>query len=389
MTAYIAAARRTPIGKICGSLSTLSAAEMGAQVLAGLMKDHDLAPDVFDDVIIGQVLSAGAGQNPARQTALLAGLANTTPALTINQVCGGGQRAIHLAAQAVLSGDAALVLAGGQDSMTQAPHLLSMRLPNKIGDAGARDSVLVDGLVDAFHNVHMGVTAERLATRFQITREQQDGFAIQSQQRTKAATAESRFSAEIQPLQVDSRAGPRTVETDEHPMPDLTADKLARLKPAFSADGTVTAGNSSGLNDGAAMVIVGSLAGLDSAGLQPLARIASYASAGLDPLDMGLGPVEASRLALKKAGWAIADLDLIELNEAFAAQAIAVNISMGWSPDIINVNGGAIALGHPLAGSGARIVATLLHEMIRRNARRGLAAMCIGGGQGVAICLER
>jgi acetyl-CoA C-acetyltransferase len=247
----------------------------------------------------------------------------------------------------------------------------------------------VDGLIDAFHNVHMGVTAERLAKSFQITRDRQDAFALQSQQRTKAAVVDGKFVTEIQPLQVETRSGPFAVATDEQPMPDLTAEKLSRLKPAFSNDGTVTAGNSSGLNDGAAMVIVGSTSGLKMAGLQPLARIASYASAGLDPMDMGLGPVEASKLALKKAGWTIADLDLIELNEAFAAQAIAVNMIMGWSPDLINVNGGAIALGHPLAGSGARIVATLLHEMIRRNSKRGLAAMCIGGGQGVAICLER
>lgn len=389
MTVYIGAAKRSPIGKICGQLSSLSAVDMGAQVATGMLSEHDADPGAFDDVIIGQVLTAGAGQNPARQTALGAGLPTRIPALTVNQVCGAGQRAIHLAAQAVLCGDASLVLVGGQDSMTQAPHLLTMRMPGKLGDATMRDSVLVDGLTDAFHHVHMGATAERLANRFQITRDMQDGFALQSQARAKAALDAGRFAAEIQTLAIQTRTGLQTVAQDEQPMPDLTQQKLGRLKPAFADDGSVTAGNSSGLNDGAASLVVGSQAGLDSAGLVPLARIVAYASAGVDPMDMGLGPVEASRLALKKAGWTINDLDLVELNEAFAAQSIAVNLSMGWSPDIVNVNGGAIALGHPLAGSGARIVVTLLHEMTRRNAKRGLATMCIGGGQGVAICLER
>lgn len=389
MTVYIGAAKRSPIGKICGQFSSLSAVDMGAQVATGMLSEHDVDPGAFDDVIIGQVLTAGAGQNPARQTALGAGLPTRIPALTVNQVCGAGQRAIHLAAQAVLCGDASLVLVGGQDSMTQAPHLLTMRMPGKLGDATMRDSVLVDGLTDAFHHVHMGVTAERLANRFQITRDMQDGFALQSQARAKAALDAGRFAAEIQTLAIQTRMGLQTVTHDEQPMPDLTQEKLACLKPAFADDGSVTAGNSSGLNDGAASLVVGSQAGLDSAGLVPLARIVAYASAGVDPMDMGLGPVEASRLALKKAGWTINDLDLVELNEAFAAQSIAVNLSMGWSPDIVNVNGGAIALGHPLAGSGARIVVSLLHEMTKRNARRGLATMCIGGGQGVAVCLER
>lgn len=389
MTVYIAAASRSPIGKICGTLSSLSATEMGAQVARTMLAEHDVDPDAFDDVIIGQVLTAGAGQNPARQTALGAGLPTRVPAFTVNQVCGGGQRALHLAAQAIQCGDAALVLAGGQDSMTQAPHLLSMRMPGKLGNAVMRDSVLIDGLTDAFHQVHMGVTAERLASRFQITRDMQDAFALQSQSRTRAALDAGRFDAEIKPLTLVTRWGPQSVATDEQPMPDLTAEKLARLKPAFVDDGTVTPGNSSGLNDGAATLIVGNQAGLDRAGLVPLVRIAAYASAGVDPMDMGMGPAEASRLALKKAGWSVADLDLVELNEAFAAQALAVNRDIGWSPDIVNVNGGAIALGHPLAGSGARIVVTLMHEMLRRGARRGLATMCIGGGQGVAVCLER
>lgn len=389
MTVFIAAAKRSPIGKICGTLSGLSAAELGAQVTKALLSEHDIDPAAVDDVIVGQVLTAGAGQNPARQTALGAGLPTRIPALTVNQVCGAGQRALHLAAQAIQCGDASLVLAGGQDSMTQAPHVMSMRMPRKLGDATMRDSVLVDGLVDAFHHVHMGVTAERLASRFQITRDAQDAFALQSQLRSKAALEANRFSGEIVPLTITGRSGLQTVALDEQPMPDLTMEKLARLKPAFVEDGTITPGNSSGLNDGAAMLVVGSQEGLDRSGLSPLVRIAAYASAGVDPMDMGLGPAEASRLALRKAGWSVADLDLIELNEAFAAQALAVNRDMGWSPDIVNVNGGAIALGHPLAGSGARIVVTLIHEMLRRDARRGLATMCIGGGQGVAICLER
>lgn len=389
MSAYIAAAKRTPIGKICGNFGSLKATELGAQIVAGLLHDNDLDPAGFDDVIIGQVLSAGAGQNPARQTALNGGLSEKTPAMTVNQVCGGGQRAVHLAAQAVLSGDADLVLAGGQDSMTQAPHLISARTPSKLGDIPARDSMLLDGLMDAFNDVHMGVTVEQLATHFQIGRAEQDAFALDSQTKTKNAITAGKFDTEIHPVSVKSRSGNITVAADEQPMPDITAEKLARLKPAFVENGSITAGNSSALNDGAAAIIVGNEAGLKNTNLVPLAHIASYASAGVEPMDMGLGPVEASRLALQKAGWRQDDLDLIELNEAFAAQAIAVNRSMGWDTDIINVNGGAISLGHPLAGSGCRIVVTLLHEMIRRDAKRGLAAMCIGGGQGVAICLAR
>lgn len=303
MTVYIGAAKRSPIGKICGQFSSLSAVDMGAQVATGMLSEHDVDPGAFDDVIIGQVLTAGAGQNPARQTALGAGLPTRIPALTANQVCGAGQRAIHLAAQAVLCGDASLVLVGGQDSMTQAPHLLTMRMPSKLGDATMRDSVLVDGLTDAFHHMHMGVTVEHLANRFQITRDMQDAFALQSQARAKAALDAGRFAAEIQALAIQTRAGLRVVDQDEQPMPDLTQEKLERLKPAFADDGSVTAGNSSGLNDGAASLVVGSQAGLDSAGLTPLARIVAYASAGVDPMDMGLGPVEASRLALKRAGW--------------------------------------------------------------------------------------
>lgn len=386
----IAAARRTPIGKLNGGLASQSAAALGASVLSALLAEAGIEGRDVDEVILGQVLTGGAGQNPARQAALGAGMPVQVPAMTVNKVCGAGQKSIHLAAQAIRCGDAQVIVAGGQDSMSQSPHLLyGMRAGVRMGDQTVKDSMVVDGLWDAFHDVHMGTTAENLANRYRIRREDQDHFALASQQKAQAAVAAGRFADEIVPITVSSRRGDVVLDADEHPNPDTDPDKLARLRPVFDPEGTVTAGNSSGLNDGASAVLVMSGKKAAELGLEPLARIASYASAGVEPMDMGLGPVAASRVALRKAGWRADDLDLMEINEAFAAQAIAVNREMGWDPARINVNGGAIALGHPLAGSGCRIVVTLLHEMKKRSARRGLASLCIGGGLGVAICLER
>ncbi|MBZ9767001.1 acetyl-CoA C-acetyltransferase [Mesorhizobium sp. CA6] len=387
---YIVAAKRTPIGKLNGAFAGLSAAELGGQLIETMLAETRLAPDAVSEVIMGQVLTGGAGQNPARQAALKAGLPVSVPAMTVNKVCGAGQKSIHLAAQAIRCGDADCVIAGGQDSMTSAPHFISdMRGGIRMGDRTLKDSMITDGLWDAFHQVHMGVTAEALAQRYQISREEQDRFALRSQEKADAAIQTGRFDEEIVPISIRTRQGDLVIDRDEHPNPSTTMEVLGRLRPVFDAAGTITAGNSSGLNDGAAAVLVMSEARMKKLGLTPLARIASYASAGVEPMDMGLGPVAASRRALDKAGWHASDLDVMEVNEAFAAQAIAVNREMGWNEDIINMSGGAIALGHPLAGSGCRIVVTLLHEMIRRDARKGLASLCIGGGQGVAICLER
>ncbi len=388
--AYIAAANRTPIGKLGGALSPLAASDLGAAVIRSLLDESGVERDAVSEVILGQVLTGGAGQNPARQAALKAGLPVTVPALTINQVCGAGQRSFHLAAQAIRCSDAEIVIAGGQDSMTQAPHLLyGQRAGVRMGDIDAPDSMLVDGLIDAFHGVHMGVTVESLAKRYQITRGEQDEFALRSQAKAKAARQAQKFGREIVAVSAPCKNAVKLVDEDEHPNPDVTLETLGRLKPVFDPDGGITAGNSSGLNDGAAAVLVMSEREMRARRMEPIARIASYASAGVEPMDMGLGPVEASRKALEKAGWRGTDLDLMEVNEAFAAQSIAVNRELLWDPARINVNGGAIALGHPLAGSGCRIVVTLLHEMARRNARKGLATLCVGGGQGVAICLER
>ncbi|MBA1141010.1 acetyl-CoA C-acetyltransferase [Mesorhizobium neociceri] len=385
---YIVAAKRAPIGKLNGAFASLSAAELGGQLIQAMLADTKLAPDSISEVIMGQVLTGGAGQNPARQASLKAGLPVGVPAMTVNKVCGAGQKSIHLAAQAIRCGDADCVIAGGQDSMTSAPHVISgVRGGIRMGDRIVKDSMITDGLWDAFHQVHMGVTAEALAQRYQITREEQDSFALRSQEKADAAIRTGRFDDEIVPVSVN--AGDVVVDRDEHPNTSTTMEGLGRLKPVFDPAGTITAGNASGLSDGAAAVLVMSEARMNELGLKPLARIASYASAGVEPMDMGLGPVAASRLALRKAGWRSSDLDVMEINEAFAAQAIAVNREMGWNEDIINMSGGAIALGHPLAGSGCRIVVTLLHEMARRNAMKGLASLCIGGGQGVAICLER
>lgn len=386
---YIAAAKRSAIGKLNGAFAGLSAADIGAQVIRALIAGAEIDPGAIDEVMIGQVLTGGAGQNPARQAAMGGGIPHHVPAVTMNMVCGAGQKSIHFAAQAIKSGDAGLILAGGQDSMTAAPHFYHARMPVRMGAQVARDMMVTDGLWDVFNDIHMGETVDALARRYKITRAEQDAFAIKSQQRAGKAIAAGHFDAEIAPIILPDRRGDRIVAADEHPRPETTIAELTAMRPAFAADGTLTAGNASGLNDGAAALLIGSESRLRALGLDPMARIAAYASAALDPMDMGLGPALASRKALDRAGWRADDLDVLEINEAFAAQAIAVNREMGWDPDRINPNGGAIALGHPLAGSGARIVVTLLHEMQRTNAARGLASLCIGGGQGVAICLER
>lgn len=386
---FIGAAKRTPIGRLTGALSSLSAVDLGAGLIKQMIADTGVDAKAFDDVILGQVLTAGVGQNPARQTAINAGLDTSTPAITINQVCGSGQRALHLATQAIGMGDAELVIAGGQESMSQAGHVMNIRQAGKLGDTAARDTILVDGLEDATHHVHMGMTAEHLAEKFNVSRQEQDAFALASQTKAADAIAAGRMADEIIPVTISTRKGDIIVDTDEHPMAGLTPEKLAKLRPAFDKAGSVTAGNASGVNDGAAALFLGSEAALERNGLPKLARIVSTATTALAPMEMGLGPISASRKALEKAGWKMEDLDLIEVNEAFAAQAICVNNEMGWNADITNVNGGAIALGHPIGASGARIVVTLLHEMIRRDAKKGLAALCIGGGQGVAICIER
>jgi acetyl-CoA C-acetyltransferase len=386
--AYLVSAKRSAIARLNGALSDVSAAGLGAQVIRAVIAEAGIDPARLDEVIIGQVLQGGAGQNPARQAAIWAGIPNHVPAMTINKVCGAGQKSIHLAAQAIKAGDADMIVAGGQDSMTEAPHVLfGARSPKKMGDQKLRDMMILDGLWDVFNDIHMGDTVEVLARRYQITREEQDRFAIASQDKALKAQAAGLFDSEITPVLVRGRGGDTVFDTDEHPK-QTTLEKLASMHPAFNPEGTITAGNASGLNDGASAVLVVSENMLTSLNLRPLARIVSYASAALDPIDMGLGPVEASRRALHKAGWKTADLDRLEINEAFAAQSLAVNREMNWDPTRVNVNGGAIALGHPLAASGNRIVTTLVHEMQRSGARRGIASLCIGGGMGVATCLE-
>lgn len=388
--AYIVAAKRTAIGRFTGGLSSVPATVLGASVIRALLAETLIDAAAVDEVILGQVLTAGEGQNPARQTVLKSGLPNSVPAFTLNKVCGSGQKAIHLAAQAIRAGDAGIVIGGGQENMSRAPHVMGgLRSGVRMGDIAARDTMIVDGLWDATNDVHMGLTAEHLAKRYAITREAQDAFALASQQKALAAIEAGRFAGEIVPIEVVERRQTKTVDTDEHPNSATTAAALSKLRPAFDPAGTVTAGNASGVNDGAAAVMVMSGKAIRALGLSPLARIASYAASGVDPMEMGLGPIGASRTALAKAGWSADELDLIELNEAFAAQSIAVIGEMGWNQERINVNGGAIALGHPIGASGCRIVVTLLHEMIRRDARRGLASLCIGGGMGIAMCLER
>jgi len=384
-------ALRTPIGKFGGALAKTPAPELGAIVIRALLEQSGLKPDQISEVILGQVLTAGSGQNPARQSALKAGLPSAVPAMTINKVCGSGLKAVMLAAQAVQCGDADIVIAGGQENMSAAPHvLLGSRDGFRMGDAKLIDSMIVDGLWDVFNQYHMGTTAENVAKQYGISRGQQDEFAVASQNKAEAAQKAGRFSDEIVPVMLPQRKGdPVAFKTDEFPKAGTTLESVAGLRPAFAKDGSVTAANASGLNDGAAAVIVMSAARAAELGLKPLAKIKAFASSGVDPAIMGMGPVPASRKALEKAGWKPADLDLMEINEAFAAQACAVNKEMGWDTAKINVNGGAIALGHPIGASGCRVLVSLLHEMGKRNAHKGLASLCIGGGMGVALAVER
>ncbi len=389
--AVIVAAGRTAIGAFNGAFAGVPASALGAEVIRALLARSGIAPAQVDEVILGQVLTAGVGQNPARQAAIRAGIPDTVPSMTINKVCGSGLKAVHLAAQAIRCGDAEVVVAGGQENMTLAPHVLQgSRTGNKMGDWALKDSMIVDGLWDAFNDIHMGTTAENIVRKVTISREEQDQFAAQSQQRAEAAQKAGRFRDEIIPVTIPQRKGdPVVVDSDEFPRHGTTAEGLSKLKPAFDKAGTVTAGNASGINDGAAAVVVTSERRAKELGLAPLGCIAAYASAGVDPAIMGTGPIPATQRCLEKAGWTVDQLDLVEANEAFAAQAISVNRALGWSPDKINVNGGAIALGHPIGASGARVLVTLLHEMARRGARKGLATLCIGGGQGVALAVAR
>ena len=386
----ITAAARSAVGKFNGSIGKVPAADLGAQVIKALLTRSQVRPDQISEVIMGQVLTAGVGQNPARQALIRAGLPDSVPGMTIGKVCGSGLKATHLAAQAIKCGDADIVIAGGQENMSASPHVLQgSRDGFRMGDAKLVDSMIIDGLWDVYNNYHMGTTAENIAKKYEISRREQDEFAAASQQKAEAAQKAGRFKAEIAPIEIVTRKGTTLFEADEYIRAGTTADALGELKAAFSKDGTVTAGNSSGINDGAAAVMMMSARRASELGLKPLASIRAYSSAGVDPKFMGLGPVPASQLCLKKAGWSHQDLDLLEINEAFAAQAIAVNRQMGWDTSKINVNGGAIALGHPIGASGCRILVTLLYEMIRRDAHKGLASLCIGGGMGVALAIER
>ena len=385
----IVSAARTPVGSLRGSLSGVPAHALGATAVTAALSRAHLAPGEADELVMGQVLAADAGMNPARQTAIAAGLPVERTALTVNQVCGSGLRAVALGRQSILAGDSEIVVAGGQECMSQAPHCVHVRNGQRMGDASLIDTMIRDGLWDAFNGYHMGITAENVARDWQISRDEQDAFALASQKKAGAAQAEGRFRDEIAPVALATRKRETIVDTDEHPRPDSSAESLARLKPAFAKDGSVTAGNASGVNDGAAAVVLMRARTAERRGLTPLARIAGWATSGVDPRVMGIGPVPATRKALGKAGWTTDDLDLIEANEAFAAQTLAVGRELGWSAERVNVNGGAIALGHPIGASGARILVTLLYEMRRREARKGLATVCIGGGMGVTMLLER
>ncbi|MFL9924824.1 acetyl-CoA C-acetyltransferase [Herbaspirillum lusitanum] len=386
----IVAAQRTAVGKFGGSLSKIAASDLGAQVIKGLLAKTGIKPELISEVILGQVLTAGVGQNPARQAAIRSGLPDMVPAFVVGKVCGSGLKAIHLAAQAIKCGDAQIVIAGGQENMSASPHVLNnSRDGFRMGDAKLTDTMIVDGLWDVYNQYHMGITAENVAKKFDISRQEQDEFAAASQNKAEAAQKAGKFKDEILPIEIKVKKETVLFDTDEFIKPGVTAEALGTLRPAFDKNGTVTAGNASGINDGAAAVIVTSAKLAAELGLPVLARIKSYSSAGLDPSIMGMGPVPASQLTLKKAGWTAQDLDLMEINEAFAAQAIAVNKQMGWDTSKINVNGGAIAIGHPIGASGCRVLVTLLHEMIRRDAKKGLASLCIGGGMGVALAIER
>ncbi|HUO94464.1 MAG TPA: acetyl-CoA C-acetyltransferase [Rhizomicrobium sp.] len=385
----IVSGARTPVGSFNGAFANVAAHDLGKVAIEAALSRAKVAPKDVSEVILGQILTAAQGQNPARQASIHAGIPVEAPAWLVNQLCGSGLRAVALGYQQIMAGDASIVVAGGQESMSQAPHAAYLRAGQKMGGLELVDTMLKDGLIDAFHGYHMGVTAENVAREWQITREQQDKFAVASQNKAEAARKAGRFKDEIAAVTVKERKGEKVIDTDEFIRDGVTYDGVSGLKPAFQKDGTVTAANASGINDGAAAVVLMSAKEADTRGLKPLARIASWATVGVDPAVMGTGPIPASRAALKKAGWSIGDLDLIEANEAFAAQACAVNKELGWDASKVNVNGGAIAIGHPIGASGARVLVTLLFEMQKRNAKKGLATLCIGGGMGVAMCVER
>jgi acetyl-CoA C-acetyltransferase len=384
----IASAARTAVGSFNGAFGTVPAHELGAAAVKGALERANVSPEEVDEVILGQVLQAGEGQNPARQAAMKAGVPKEATAWSVNQLCGSGLRAVALGMQQIALGDAKIIVAGGQESMSMAPHAAHLRGGVKMGDMKMIDTMIKDGLTDAFYGYHMGITAENIARQWQLSRDEQDQFAVSSQNKAEAAQKAGRFKDEIIPYVIQARKGDLTVDADEYIRHGATMEAMAKLRPAFDKDGTVTAANASGLNDGAAAAVLMSEAEASRRGIQPLARIVSWATAGVDPQVMGTGPIPASRKALEKAGWSVGDLDLVEANEAFAAQACAVNKDLGWDPAIVNVNGGAIAIGHPIGASGARVLNTLLFEMKRRGARKGLATLCIGGGMGVAMCFE-
>ncbi len=386
---FIVGAARTPIGNMSGGLSGFRASELGTFAIQEALKRAQVDSEDVSEVLMGQILTAGQGQNPARQAAIAAGVPEDKTAMTINQLCGSGLRSVGLGFQAIRLGESDIVVAGGQESMSQATHSAYLRNGVKLGNAGMADTLLIDGLWCAFGQCHMGVTAENIAKQWKISREEQDDFAARSQQKAEVAQKEGLFKDEIVPVTVRKRKQTTVVDTDEFPRHGTTKESLAKLRPAFDKEGTVTAGNASGINDGAAATVLMSAAEADRRGLEPLARIVSWATVGVDPSVMGTGPIPATRQALERAGWTTDDLDLVEANEAFAAQALAVNKELGWDPEKVNVNGGAIALGHPIGASGNRVLVTLLYEMKRRNAKRGLAALCIGGGMGIAMCVER
>jgi acetyl-CoA C-acetyltransferase len=385
----IASAKRTPVGSFNGVFGSTAAHELGAIAIKSALEAAEVDAGEVDEVILGQILTAAQGQNPARQAAMKAGVPQEKTAFSVNQLCGSGLRAVALGLQQITNGDAHIIVAGGQESMSLAPHAAYLRSGVKMGELKLVDTMLQDGLIDAFHGYHMGNTAENISKKWQISREDQDRFAVGSQNKAEAAQKAGRFKDEIAPVRVSSRKGDIIVDADEYPRHGATYQAMAKLKPAFSKEGSVTAANASGLNDGAAALVIMTAAEAKKRGLTPMARIVSWATAGVDPAIMGTGPIPASRKALEKAGWSVKDLDLVEANEAFAAQALAVNKDLAWDPAIVNVNGGAIALGHPIGASGARVLTTLLHEMARRNAKKGLATLCIGGGMGIAMAVER
>jgi len=385
----IVSAARTPVGSFNGSFANVPAHDLGKTAITAALTRAGVAPADVSEVIMGQILTAAQGQNPARQASVNAGIPVETPAWIVNQLCGSGLRAVALGYQAIMNGDAHVIVAGGQESMSQAPHAAYLRAGQKMGGLELVDTMIKDGLMDAFHGYHMGVTAENVAQRWQITREMQDKFAVGSQNKAEAARKAGRFKDEIVPVTIKERKGEKVIDTDEFIRDGVTLEGIQGLKPAFDKSGTVTAANASGINDGAAAVVLMSAKDAQARGIAPLVRIASWATVGVDPAVMGSGPIPASKKALERAGWKASDLDLVEANEAFAAQACAVNKDMGWDTDRVNVNGGAIAIGHPIGASGARVLVTLLHEMHKRDARKGLATLCIGGGMGIAMCVER